>query len=70
MLERNTLTRPFNDTVRERFLCDESFREALIAEAFKEIESGEKAVGLAILNDCVLPALPAKESDAKAGSPR
>lgn len=56
MLERNTLTRPFNDTVRERFLCDESFREALIAEAFKEIESGERAVGLAILNDCILPA--------------
>jgi hypothetical protein len=50
------LTRSFNDTVCERFLHDESFREALIADAFKEIESGEKAVGLAILNDCILPA--------------
>lgn len=56
MPERYPLTRSFNDTVRERFLRDESFREALIAEAFKEIESGEKAVGLAILNDCILPA--------------
>lgn len=52
--KRNTLTRPFNETVRERFLRDESFREALIAEAFEEIKSGEKTVGLAILNDCIL----------------
>jgi hypothetical protein len=56
MPERYPLTRPFNDTVRERFLRDESFREALIAEAFMEIEAGEKAVGLTILNDCILPA--------------
>ena len=48
-------TRSFDDTVRERFLRDESFREALIAEAFREIELDEKAVGLAILNDCILP---------------
>lgn len=51
-----SLTRPFNETVRERFLRDKSFRGALIAEAFEEIELGEKAVGLAILNDCILPA--------------
>lgn len=56
MSERYPLTRSFNDTVRERFLRDESFREALIAEVFREIEAGEKAVGLAILNGCVLPA--------------
>lgn len=54
--ERYPHTRSLDETVRDRFLRDESFREALIAEAFNEIESGEKAVGLAILNDCVLPA--------------
>jgi hypothetical protein len=56
MSERYSHTRSFDETVRERFLRDESFREALIAEAFRGIELGEKAIGLAILNDCILPA--------------
>lgn len=55
-LSHDRLTRPFDETVRERFLRDESFRKALIAEVFKEIESGERAVGFAILNDCIFPA--------------
>lgn len=56
MSERYPHTRSFDETVRERFLRDESFRETLIAEAFRGIELGEKAIGLAILNDCISPA--------------